>query len=110
MYKYEVDPTRTEDATERTQDAGRTDGRSETNIPPNNFVVGGGGGGGYNDGNNNTFTVPTTLTCFISVLWFFKISYDMLSHEILPKADKPSTGAGKNSTCVVKQQLHQHLV
>ena len=39
MYKYEMDPTRTVDATERTQDAGRTDGRSETNIPPHNFVV-----------------------------------------------------------------------
>ena len=41
MYKYEMDPTRTVEATERTQDAGRTrdgrgtdagrtDGRSET--------------------------------------------------------------------------------
>ena len=43
MYKYEMDPTRTVGATERTRDAGqtdgRTDGRSETNIPPNNFVV-----------------------------------------------------------------------
>ena len=43
MCKYEMDPTRTVGATERTQDAGRTDGqtdgRSETNIPPNNFVV-----------------------------------------------------------------------
>ena len=40
MYKYEMDPTRTVEATERTRDAGRTrdergtDGRSETNIPP----------------------------------------------------------------------------
>ena len=48
MYKYEMDPTRTVGATERTYDAGRTrdgrrmdgravgrtDGRSETNIPP----------------------------------------------------------------------------
>ena len=43
MYKYEMDPTRTVGATERTRDAGRdagrTEGRSETNIPPNNFVV-----------------------------------------------------------------------
>ena len=39
MYKYEMDPTRTVGATERTREAGRTDGRSETNIPPNNFVV-----------------------------------------------------------------------
>ena len=53
MYKYEMDPTRTVQATERTRDAGRTwdgrgtdrrtdrqtDGRSETNIPTNNFVV-----------------------------------------------------------------------
>ena len=47
MYKYEMDPTRTVGATERTWNAGRTDGRmegrtdgqSETNIPPNNFVV-----------------------------------------------------------------------
>ena len=34
MYKYEMDPTRTVGATERTRDAGQTDGRSETNIPP----------------------------------------------------------------------------
>ena len=34
MYKYEVNPTRTVGATERTRDAGRTDGRSEINIPP----------------------------------------------------------------------------
>ena len=38
MYTYEMDPTRTEGATERTRDAGRTDrrtdGRSETNTPP----------------------------------------------------------------------------
>ena len=48
MYKYEMDLTRTVEATERTWDAGRTrdgrtdgqtDGRGETNIPPNNFVV-----------------------------------------------------------------------
>ena len=49
MYKYEMDPTRTVEATKRTRDAGRTrdgrrtneltDRRSETNIPPNNFVV-----------------------------------------------------------------------
>ena len=51
MYKYEIDPTRTVGTTERTPDAGWTDGRtdgrtdgqkdrwSETNIPPNNFVV-----------------------------------------------------------------------
>ena len=54
MYKYEMDPTRTVGATERTRDTGqtdrhtdgqtegRTDGWSETNIPPNNFVVWGG--------------------------------------------------------------------
>ena len=41
MYEYEMDPTRTVDAMERTRDAGWTDGRSETNIPPNNFVVSG---------------------------------------------------------------------
>ena len=38
MYKYEMDPTRTVGATERTRDADQTDrqtdGRSETNIPP----------------------------------------------------------------------------
>ena len=47
MYDYEMDPTRTVGATERTQDAGRmggrtdrwTDRQSQTNIPPNNFVV-----------------------------------------------------------------------
>ena len=44
MYKYEMDPTfRIVGATEQTQDAGQmdgwSDGRSETNIPPNNFFV-----------------------------------------------------------------------
>ena len=51
MDEYEMDPTNTEGATERTRDAGRTDGqtdgRSETSIPypptptphNNNFVV-----------------------------------------------------------------------
>ena len=39
MHKYEMDPTRTVGATERKQDAGRTDGPSETNIPPNNFAL-----------------------------------------------------------------------
>ena len=34
MYKYEMDPLRTVGATERTRGAGRTDGWSETNIPP----------------------------------------------------------------------------
>ena len=46
-YKYEMNPTRTLGATERTRNAGQmggrmdgqTDGPSETNIPPNNFVV-----------------------------------------------------------------------
>ena len=42
MHRYEMDPIRTVGATERTQDAGRTDGRSETNIPPNNYAL-------YND-------------------------------------------------------------
>ena len=49
MYKYEMDPTRTVGATERTRDAGRmdgqtdgqTDGRSETNIPPTISLCGG---------------------------------------------------------------------
>ena len=35
MYKYELDPTRTVGTTERTWDAGQTDGQSETN----NFIV-----------------------------------------------------------------------
>ena len=49
MCKYEMDPTRTVVATERTQDAGRTDGRTDGRpdrrrewnqyTPPNNFVV-----------------------------------------------------------------------
>ena len=34
MYKYKMDPTRTVGATERTRDAGRMDGRSETSTPP----------------------------------------------------------------------------
>ena len=47
MCEYDMDPTRTVGATERTRDAARTDGRtdrqtdgrSETNIPPYNFIV-----------------------------------------------------------------------
>ena len=47
MYKYEMDPTRTVEATERTRDAGRTrdgrtDRRSETNIPPQQLRCAGG--------------------------------------------------------------------
>ena len=39
MHKYEMDPTRTVEATERTRDAGRTrDGRTETNIPPQQLL------------------------------------------------------------------------
>ena len=46
MCKYEMDPTRTVGVTEQTRDAGwtdgrtdrRTDGQSETNRHPNNFV------------------------------------------------------------------------
>ena len=38
-----MDPTKTVGTTEQTRDAGRmdgqTDGRSETNIPPYNFIV-----------------------------------------------------------------------
>ena len=45
VYKYEMDPTRTVGATERTRDAGRTDGqtdgRSETDIPPTTLLCGG---------------------------------------------------------------------
>ena len=42
MYKYKIDATRTVGAAERARDAGRTDRRtdgwSETNIHPYNFV------------------------------------------------------------------------
>ena len=38
MYKYEMDPTKTVGTTERTRDAGRTDGVKPV-YPPNNFVV-----------------------------------------------------------------------
>ena len=38
MYKYEMDPTWTVGATEQTRDAGRTDRRSETNIPPTTLL------------------------------------------------------------------------
>ena len=38
MHKYEMDPTKTVGATERTQDAGRTDGVKPV-YSPNNFVV-----------------------------------------------------------------------
>ena len=44
MYKYEMDPTRTVGATERTRDAERTEGRSETNIPPTTSLC-----SGYNE-------------------------------------------------------------
>ena len=37
--KYGKNPSRTVDVTDPTRQAGQTDGRSETNIPPNNFVV-----------------------------------------------------------------------
>ena len=43
MYKYEIDPTKTVGATERTRDAGwmdgQTDGVKPVYPPPNNFVV-----------------------------------------------------------------------
>ena len=60
MYKYEMDPTRTVGAMERTWDAGwtagrtegQTEGRCENNIPPNNFIV-----WGY----NNMFNSQSTL-------------------------------------------------
>ena len=39
MFQYKMDPTGTGGATERTRDAGRMEGRSESSIPPNNFVV-----------------------------------------------------------------------
>ena len=42
MYKYEMDPTRNVGTTEQTWDAGRTDGRSETNIPPQQLRCAGG--------------------------------------------------------------------
>ena len=41
MCKYELDPARIVSATQRTRDAGRTDGRSETNIPPTTSLCGG---------------------------------------------------------------------
>ena len=45
MFRYEMDPTRTVGAAERTRDVGRTDVRTEWNqYTPNNFVV-----GGYNE-------------------------------------------------------------
>ena len=42
MYKYEMDPTRTVCATERTRDAGRTDGQTEWNqyTPPTTSLCG----------------------------------------------------------------------
>ena len=49
MYKYEKDPTRTVGATERTRDAGQTDGRT--------------------DGRTewNQYTPPTTSLCLLPV-------------------------------------------
>ena len=55
MYKYEMDPTRTEDAIERTRDTERTDdwtdGRSEANIPPPTTLL----YGGYNKDSSHEF-------------------------------------------------------
>ena len=66
MYKYEMDPTRTVGATEWTRDVGqmdgRTDGWSETNIPPNNFVV-----WGYN--------YVITFTCLRHPFGLFHVFY-----------------------------------
>ena len=39
MHNYEMDPMRTVGATERRRDAGRMDGRSETNVPLNNSII-----------------------------------------------------------------------
>ena len=44
MYKYEMDPTKTVGATERTWDAGRTDRQTDgptvwNQYTPNNFIV-----------------------------------------------------------------------
>ena len=71
MCKYEMDPTRTVGATERTSGAGRTrdgrtDGRSETNIPPNNFVV-------YNNGTEEIGLV--TPTPWVTQFDFMNISH-----------------------------------
>ena len=48
MYKYEMDPTKTVGATERTRDVGQTDGQtdgqSETSIPPQQLCCAGEGG------------------------------------------------------------------
>ena len=60
MYKYEKDPTRTVGATEWKQDAGQMDGRSETNIPHNNFVV-----RGYN---NRAFLAAGLI--YFCVFWY----------------------------------------
>ena len=38
MYKYEMDPTRTVGTTERTQDAGRTDGRRDGEMEWNQYT------------------------------------------------------------------------
>ena len=39
MHKYEMDPTRTVGATERTRDAGQTDGRGETNTVDSRYLA-----------------------------------------------------------------------
>ena len=53
MYKYEMDPTKTVGATERTRDAGRTDGQMdgwiETSIPPQQLRCVGGIITGWDD-------------------------------------------------------------
>ena len=59
MSKYEMDSTRTVGATERTRDAGRTDGWSETNIPPTTSlcIV-------YNEPGSHQAPVPLTVNFY----------------------------------------------
>ena len=64
MYKYEMDPTRTVGATERTRDAGRTDGQADgrTECPTTSLC------GRYKnecctpEGNRSLFQLPMNLT------------------------------------------------
>ena len=84
MYPYEMDLTRTVGATERICDAGRTrdgrtDGRTDGVIPPNNFV------GGYNEEKaSNFFHSRGNILLIQSSTWRrgFKIVYANLTKKI----------------------------
>ena len=107
MYKYEMDPTRTVGATERTRDAGQTDGetngRSETNIPPNNFVVIINKEFFWGVSENFSSNHRLTIQCSGKKLWF-----QGLSHPTFQK--KGGLFKKKKKTLVVPFQGGNHMI